>query len=206
MAAGTGGARRPRAPKTAQINRTRAAVLDATATVLVGDGYSAITIEKIAAESGVARSTIYRHWDNLADIVLDAVQQLLGPVGEQPDTGDLRSDLIALYEVLTGALSSGAWGKIVRGVVEAAMADEMFSAVLRKAIAERRENGRGVVQRGIDRGELPATTNIDWLLDSISGVVYYRMLMSGGPMNEDGMIEYLVDAAIAAANQSGAGS
>lgn len=188
-----------RAPKTAQINRTRAAVLDATSTLLVGGGYASITIEKIAAESGVARSTIYRHWDNLAEIVLDAVQQLLGPVGPVQDTGDLRNDLIELYRVLTGALSDGSWGKVVRAVVEAAMADTMFAEVLQQAIADRRTNGRTVLELAIERGDLPAETNTDWFLDSISGVIYYRMLMSGGPMDEPGMIEHLIDTAIAGA-------
>lgn len=190
---------RSRAPKTAQINRTRASVLDATAALLVGNGYSAITIEKIAAESGVARSTIYRHWENLAEIVFDAVQQLLGPVGSVPDNGTLRDDLIQLYSVLTRALTKGTWGKLVKGVVEAAMANQLFADVLRQAIVDRREHGKAVLQRGIDRGDLPEDTNMAWFLDSISGVIYYRLVMSGDDLDEAGMIEYLIDSAIAAA-------
>ena len=192
---------RSRAPKTAQINRTRSAVLDATAALLVGNGYSAITIEKIAAESGVARSTIYRHWENLAEIVLDAVQQLLGPVGSVPENGNLRDDLIQLYATLTRALTKGTWGKLVRGVVEAAMAEQLFSDVLRQAITERREHGKAVLQRAIDRGDLPEDTNMAWFLDSISGVIYYRLIMSGDDLDEPGMVEYLIDAAIAAASR-----
>ena len=189
-----------RAPKTAQINRTRTAVLDATSTLLVGSGYSSITIEKIAAESGVARSTIYRHWDNLAEIVLDAVQQLLGPVGSLPDTGVLRDDLLQLHAVLTRALTTGTWGKIVRGIVEAAMADQLFADVLQQAIADRREHGKAVLHRAIERGDLPADVNMAWFLDSISGVIYYRLVMSGGDPDEPGMVDHLIDAAIAAAS------
>jgi len=174
-------------------------VLDATASLLVGSGYSAITIEKIAAESGVARSTIYRHWNNLADIVFDAVQQLLGPVGSVPDSGSLRDDLVQLYAVLTRALTRGSWGKVVRGVVEAAMADALFATVLQQAILDRREHGKAVLQRAIERGDLPADTNTVWFLDSISGVIYYRLIMSGDDPDEPGMVEYLIDAAIAAA-------
>lgn len=188
-----------RAPKTAQIERTKASVLDATVTLLTGGGYSAITIEKIAAESGVARSTIYRHWENLAEIVLDAVQQLLGPAGAPPDTGELRRDLIELYAVLVRAMTKGSWGSVVPAIVEAAMADKLFAEVLASAIAERRTSGAAVVQRAIDRGELPADTNTAWFLDSISGVLYYRLLMSGDPVDDPGMVEFLIDAAISAA-------
>lgn len=190
---------RTRAPKTAQLNRTRALVIEATATLLLERGYSAITIEKIAAECGVARSTIYRHWDNLAEIVFDTVQDLLGPVGVLPDTGELRTDLIELYRVLTMALTKGTWGGLVRGVVEASMADEMFAGVLQQAITDRREHGKAVLQRAIERGELPADVNTAWFLDSISGVIYYRLLMSRDDLDELGMVEYLIDAAIAAA-------
>lgn len=192
---------RPRAPKTAQITRTRTAVLDAAAALLVGDGYAALTIEKIAAASGVARSTIYRHWDNLAEIVFDTVQQLLGPVGSVPDVGNLRDDLIKLYGVLTRALTTGTWGKLVRGVVEAAMADPLFADVLQQAITDRREHGKAVLARAIQRGELPEDTNMAWFLDSISGVIYYRLIMSGDAPDEPQMIEHLIDSAIAAAHR-----
>lgn len=182
------------------MNRTRAAVLDATGELLVDHGYAAITIEKIAAECGVARSTIYRHWDNLAEIVFDTVQQLLGPPMAVPETGSLRDDLVEIYSVLVHALTQGTWGKLVRGVVEAAMADELFAGVLQQAIADRRENGKAVLQQAIDRGELSADVNVGWFLDSISGVVYYRLLMSGDAPDEPGMLEHLIDAAIAAAS------
>lgn len=195
---------RSRAPKTAQINRTRTTVIDATAALMVDSGYSSITIERIAAESGVARSTIYRHWENLEEIVFDAVQQLLGPVGSVPDNGTLRDDLVQLYSVLTRALTKGTWGKLVRGVVEAAMTEQMFADVLRQAIIDRREHGKAVLQRAIDRGDLPADTNMAWFLDSISGVIYYRIIMSGDDPAEPGMIEYLIDAAIAAAGGTSA--
>lgn len=194
---------RRRAPKTSQINRTRSAVLDATAQLLVEDGYSAITIEKIAAASGIARSTIYRHWNNLAEIAFDTVQQLLGPESTVPDTGNLRDDLILLYAMLTRALTHGTWGDLVRSVVEAAMADPMFAEILEQAVADRRRIGAAVVANAIERGDLPADTNIAWLLDSISGVIYFRMLMSGADPAEPGMIEHLIDAAIAAALAKG---
>jgi len=189
-----------RAPKTAQINRTRRTVLDAAGTLLVNSGYAAITIEKIAAESGVARSTIYRHWENLAEIIFDTVQDLLGPVGSLPDAGNLRDDLVKLYGVLVHALTKGTWGKLVRGVVEAAMADDLFAKVLQQAITDRREHGKAVLQREIERGELPDDTNMAWFLDSISGVIYYRILMSGDAPDEPGMVEHLIDAAITAAS------
>lgn len=168
--------------------------------LMASDGYSSVTIERIAETSGVARSTIYRHWDSLAAVVLDAVQIMLGPTPTPPDKGTVREDLIAVYRQLARALQRSDWGGVVRAVVEAALVEDLFRDVLAMAIEARRASGRQVVERAIGRGELPADTRVDWLLDSITGVMYYRFLMSGDPLNERGMIEHLVDAALSAAS------
>ncbi len=177
-------------------------MLDATAQLLADEGYSSVTIEKIAATSGVARSTIYRHWDALDEIVLDAIQSMLGPVAKPPDKGNVRDDLIALYRQLARALARSEWGTTVKVIVGAALAEEMFGRVLAQAIDERRAGGRTVISRSIERGELPSGTKVDWLLDSVTGVLYYRALMSGHSLNERGMIEHLVESALTAAGWS----
>lgn len=188
-----------RAPKTSQINRTKRSVLDATIELLASEGYSVITIERIAASSGVARSTIYRHWDSLTEIVLDAVQQQLGEFQPPADSGNVRSDLLRLYERFVRALQRGELGQIIHGVVEAAMADEVFAEVLRRAIELRRSEGRAVIEMAIERGDLSADTPVAWTLDAISGPIYYRLLMSGDPIDEPGFIEHLIDAALSQA-------
>ena len=58
---------RPRDPKLAE------AIILATRTLLVRDGYSRMTLGDIAAEAGVSRPTLYRRWANKLDLVADAL-------------------------------------------------------------------------------------------------------------------------------------
>ena len=79
-----------------RIARTRSVVL-AAAIELAGEcGFGRTTIEAIAKKSGVARSTIYRHWDSLPELLHDTMHET---VPSQPtiDTGSLRGDLLAIY-------------------------------------------------------------------------------------------------------------
>ncbi len=190
---------RSRAPKSGQVNRTRTRVLDAVTRLLATRGFSDLTIEAVVAESGVARSSIYRHWGCLGDVILDAVNQVLGPLAELPDTGNVRDDLVLLFDGWLEELVSGQWGKLMPVLVEAGAQSDVFARVLKEGVVERREPARVVVRRAIERGELPAATNSVWLLDSIVGPIYYRMLISGHPIDEQGLVLYLIDAALEAA-------
>lgn len=53
-------------------SRNTEKILDSTIKVLNESGYSSLTIEAIAIQAGVGKSTIYRWWDSKADLVLDA--------------------------------------------------------------------------------------------------------------------------------------
>ena len=82
-----------------RIERTRQVVLDAVLALVAESGYGAVTIEAVAARSGVAKSTIYRHWPGRAELVNDAFRTLQPPVYECQG-GDVRSRVVQLLEEL----------------------------------------------------------------------------------------------------------
>lgn len=97
-----------RASKQARRGRPRSeaahrAVLEAVAQLLDAQGcsYEELTIERIAAQAGVGKQTIYRWWQNKAAVVLEAL--LTGDLKLDfvpvPDTGDLRADLLAWIDL-----------------------------------------------------------------------------------------------------------
>src|SRR5258708_40356654 len=56
-----------------------AKILKATIRLLEQHGFRAVTLEGIAEEAGVARTTVYRRWPNKAAVVVDAFFAHVGP-------------------------------------------------------------------------------------------------------------------------------
>jgi hypothetical protein len=81
-------------------------------------------------------------------------------------------------------------------MLEASIQDKVFAQLLYKAFDSRRELGRQSLLKGVDRGDLPAETNFEWLLDSITGPIYHRLFFTNRPLDEAGMIEYWVNSAV----------
>jgi AcrR family transcriptional regulator len=173
----------------------RALILDATRELLVEGGVQRLTIEGVAARAGVAKTTIYRRWkskDELAFAVLLELVDLLAV----PDTGDTRRELIYLVESVVRVLGSTMMGGVMRGLVSDLAADpERQEAFRERVVIARVGELRKVVERGVARGDLRPDTDGDLLYELLLGPVYFRLLLSGGPL-EDPLAERLVDAVL----------
>src|SRR5687767_10953231 len=72
---------------------TRDRVMACTGAILGRDGYTGLSMERVAAESGVAKTTLYRHWPTKAALCMDLYLDEAGRELKDPDTGDVASDL-----------------------------------------------------------------------------------------------------------------
>ena len=54
-------------------DEARRKALDAASDLIVDKGVVNLTIEEVAARSGVAKTTIYRHWPERASLIVDTV-------------------------------------------------------------------------------------------------------------------------------------
>src|SRR5271154_2815383 len=87
-------------PLDERVRRSRAAVLGATAHLLSERGFAGATVDEISRRSGVAKTTIYRHWPTRTDLLRDACSTLSTPL-DTPDTGSFEADMTALMTNLT---------------------------------------------------------------------------------------------------------
>ena len=78
-----------------RVRRSRATVLDATTQLLFERGFGGATVDEIARRSGVAKTTIYRHWPTRTDLLRNACSTLSTPL-DTPDAGSLEADMTAL--------------------------------------------------------------------------------------------------------------
>lgn len=192
----TGMNRDERSPKNAQIERTTSAVLDAMIELLVTVGYRNITVEKISESSGVARSTIYRHWNNVPELAIEAFDAALGPAPKTPDLGDVRTNLIFHYKRFAKMLRSGVRGKLMPSLLEAAHNIPGFDVLFEDLVHKRSESTREILYRAIDRGEVHPDTKVEWVIDLLAGLFHHRLLITGGKLSEHGMVEWIVDSSL----------
>jgi len=179
-----------------RVARSRAAIVDATVASVLDRGVQGASVEDICARSGVARTTVYRHWTSQPDLVLDALSSSLRPPGD-PDTGNLRTDLLELVGSFATALSDGPLARLMATMVEAATRDERFAEVHRREVRRRHGVLRGVLERGVARGELPATTDLDQVLAAVLGPVLYQAVVAMEPV-PSAFVTTVVDTVLAA--------
>ncbi|NCD19838.1 MAG: TetR/AcrR family transcriptional regulator [Actinobacteria bacterium] len=163
------------------MTRTRAKVIAATLELITERGIPAATIEAVCERSGVAKTTIYRHWPNQHRLTLDAIASTLREPAD-PDTGTLRGDLIVLLCGLASAIQTGPAAPLMPALIDAAARDPAFAALHRAEAATRHGVILDVIRRGIGRGELPAGTKPADVLDLLAGPVLHRSWMTGKPV------------------------
>lgn len=181
-----------RAPKSTQMERTKKLLMNATMELLSEIGYRSLTIDLITERAGVARSTLYRHWQNIPDLAIDSFDEAIGPNFPFPETDDIERDLTTLFKGLSKSLNRSVWGRALPALIEASHNDPKFHGLIKKMHLERRKPAREMVNRAISRGELVSNTKVDRLLDAISGPLYFRLLISRRSIQKPELIAWLV--------------
>jgi AcrR family transcriptional regulator len=173
--------------------QARQAVLEAADDLLVERGFAGLTIEGIAARAGVAKQTIYRWWPSKAEILMDAFVDDAAEYLSPPDSGDLGQDLRIHLSSLADFLTQTDAGAVFRALAGQAQHDADVAARLRADhLSKQRDRDRLPLLRAVDRGQLPAQTDIDLAVEQLVGPIYYRVLVTGQPVSAE-FTDHLVD-------------
>jgi AcrR family transcriptional regulator len=168
-----------------RVARSRASILDACAEVLAEEGFSGVTIEAVAARSGAAKTTIYRHWDSREALMIEAFGACSGPPGPPPATGSVREDVRAVLTGLAAKLNESDWRATMCSLLDAASRDEGLARLHVATVAERRRPLTDALERGIASGELPADLDVEQAVAMIAGPLFYRAMVSREPLDAE---------------------
>ena len=172
----------------------RRKVLEATAELIIEGGVAKLTMEEVAARSGVAKTTIYRHWPERPALILDAVGQAFRHVAT-PDTGSLRGDLLAFFNGMVRADLSGKVGRMMPCLIDAATRDPEMEQLLARLGVEREGPVVAIVGRAQQRGELPMDLDQRVVVGTIVGPIVFRKVIQRQQIDSD-YIERCVDVAV----------
>lgn len=185
---------RPRDP--AVDDAIRQAALD----LIAEQGYRGVSMEGIAARSGVSKQAVYRRYPGKGEVILDLLAAYARTRLPMPDTGDLREDLLALLEA-TFAAQRGVPGTLNQALAaEALQAPAFAERVSRELIAARRDAVRQILGRARDRGQV-AHPDDEVLIDLVFGPMWYALLFDAGKLT-DAYAAALTDAVVAVATRA----
>jgi AcrR family transcriptional regulator len=165
-----------------RIERTRRVVLEATLDLLAESGYRAVTIEAVAARSGVAKSTIYRHWPGRVELILDAFHELKPPVAPPAD-GNVRETVIAVLENLARVAVESTWSMCLPSLIDAAAHDPVARELHGRISTEGRRSLVDLLAAGVAAGELPPGLDPELMAEALAGPILLRRLMSLPPFD-----------------------
>ncbi len=195
--------------------RTRAAVRDAVLAGLTEHGYPGLTVEYVAAHSGVHKTTLYRRWGDIEGMVADALDLAGEDSWVPPDTGSLDGDLRALAREVVESFNDQAVAASVSAMIAAAFQSERAAIALRAYYTERFARCETIVERAVARGELPTgaepgpgrTIDAGSLVRSVSAPLFFRLFTTREPVDV-ALADQSAAAAVAAARAGvfGAGS
>ena len=161
---------------------------DTTLAELADRGYSGLTVEGVAARSGVHKTTVYRRWGNVAGLIADALEMAGGEPWPVPDTGTVEGDLRALARLVADGFADPREGPVSTAFVSAAVQDADAARALHAFF----------IARAVARGELSADVDPAEVVRAAVAPVYYRLFISREPVDA-AMADRAAGAALAAA-------
>lgn len=165
-----------------RIARTRQKVLDAANELLEELGFGRVTVEHVSARSGVSRSTMYRHWRSLDDILRDAFSaRALGP-------DDDGAGLLEAFRTYARAFAHGlehVWGVAAATLSVSALTDPAQRAVQQVFVSGYRRDVATLLARARRRGEVGADVDVDAVVVDLIAPLFYAFLFDARPLTPE---------------------
>ncbi len=157
--------------------RSQQRALAAAVELLREDGLPGLTFEAVAARSGVAKSTLYRHFADRSALHLAAVESV-GPVAVMALTDDLRADLVDFLSKLERSLHHSDFGAILLTAVDGAERSQQMADLARAAAVQRRQQLNDRLRSAQVAGSLPHDADLQLLTTQLVGPLFYRRFFS----------------------------
>jgi AcrR family transcriptional regulator len=164
-------------------------------------GYAALRVDDVASRSDVNKTTIYRRWSTKAELVAAALRQW-AEEPEVPDTGSLRTDLFLMAQRNVATAGSPLGQGLVR-MIQTERASPEVEALVRMLRSENQRRRVVMVERAIERGELPAGTQAMLVVEVVFATIYSRVITHREPA-DDVFLLSVIDLVLEGARRGGA--
>jgi AcrR family transcriptional regulator len=166
-------------------------MLGAAAEVVLDSGVHGFSIDEVARRSGVAKTTIYRHFPGPKELLVAALDRIMTPP-PTPDTGSLRGDLVEYLASVRPTFADAALRTVFFEVYAAAARDPHLAALHRSLMRARSGPTRAIYDHALARGEIAPDIDYPTMLEIVQGPLILRSMFRPRALG-DGDLAALVD-------------
>lgn len=163
--------------------RVRESVLRAAGDALAEHGFDRLDLADVARRAEVGKTTVYRRWSTTTGLIADLLDDMAEQSSPRARTGSLAEDLRVNARLVLSTLTDPRQGALFRSVIAAATCDARTAQALHRFYAVRIKEWAGCVTEAVERGEAPAGTDPGEVIRAVSAPLYYRLLVSGDPLD-----------------------
>ncbi len=153
--------------------------LKAAQKILINQGFARLTIEAVAAKTGLGKPTLYRRWPNASALAMQALLTMAKPIPNP--SGPIEAALTAQLAALVAAFATPWGAQVVQVLAAAALSSEPGSeqgrAFADSLFAAPRSAGRTALQAAIQNGEIAAPFALEALLDMLYAPILTHLLL-----------------------------
>ncbi|WP_246258454.1 TetR/AcrR family transcriptional regulator [Amycolatopsis anabasis] len=177
-----------RAPGRPRSREADAAILDAALELLIERGAEAVSIEQVARRAGVTRATVYRRFPDKTRLLIAAVEAAYGDPPQTPEIRDVEHLLAGWAYVLANPRQR----RLLRRLYGAIEDNPELARAYHDRFGRHRDQARrDVLERARARGQLPADTDLDVLLDLLTGAVWQHLAVRPDTSTTDDVEQFL---------------
>lgn len=163
--------------KNPRTTRIRDIVLQAVIELLVAEGAGAVTALRVSEHAGVARSTIYQHWPDQNNLLLDAIDRIMIPDVPTSITNNLEEDLTTALANLRRRMTKQPFRALFATLLDHANRDKAFVAPQRRFVNGVLQPIRKILTAATQRGDLPSVDDVDETAAQLAGPLFTQHIM-----------------------------
>ena len=173
------------------------AIFEATLAELAESGYHAFAIDRVARRAQLGRASIYRRWTTKRDLVADAIASSLPTVKRPPETGSVRTDLLACFQEMHQDLDGPAliYVQALAAELHDPGASHLINLVRDRVTLPRLQIVLDILLAGVARGEIRAEAAVPILARTGPALLFQHVFMYGTTA-PPAVIEEIVDRVI----------
>ena len=184
-------------PSSPRAARSREKILAAATTLLVESGARAVTVDAVEAASGVAKSTLYRHFSSRDELLIE-VMRCNVPEMHVPDLGGgFEAALRQFVRSASAAFAGSEWPRIFIAIVSLRTAMPELNTFVEADVAARHEALGTILDVGVAEGALPDGLALDAAVNVLIGPLIFAAITApdGGLAERDlaDLADHVVD-------------